>query len=417
MYTHGKIMPIGISEKEEPLFKKREITKNGKKRIILDKETATSTTIEAVDYISNRLKQVNRLNFANRNTIMDNFFQKLLMFYNLEKFSIIRIDIENFFDNINAKTVKSVIKEQPGLSRAEREYITTFFKRNEIHTGISLINVISELLGERVDSEIKRTFKDKEILYYNRYVDDIILVCKNDNIDKNYIISKINEILKTNIGEGAVVNDKYEQITQGTKENTLDYLGYSFKCIGSGNKSHVVIGISPKKLDVIKKKLKRVIQLFCEGQDSEDALLIKLDIFFKRYVFFAPSKSNQNKPVWQSRGFLSHYKLIQKFVVSDDTKYVILDESVASLLNGEDIRNIFREFGIDIPNKLKRAISFNRYKFSCKKNKAFIANRMIGLPYGSIYGVADKLGLNVSTFMSYDEISKSIYMSIYGEEE
>ena len=149
----------------------------------------------------------------------------------------IRLDIKDFYPSIDHDIISSKIRSKI-KKREILELINNCLTKNTVSKpskeniqksccgvpqGLSISNILANIYLQNIDSKYK-CFKN---LSYNRYVDDILILCKYNDIEsiKNDLIFDFNSIKLS-------VYDLDEEKTKSSWGNISDgftYLGYSFQ--------------------------------------------------------------------------------------------------------------------------------------------------------------------------------------------
>lgn len=152
--------------------------------------------------------------------------------------SYIKIDIENFYPSINHDILMSYLykttKKSEFTSLLKKAITQETVCKNSKKTpkylnglgvpqGLSISNILASIYFIEFD---KKYYAEKDFEYF-RYVDDILILCKNEDIDFifNSIKSDMND-LKLTIHE---LGKNEEKTAQGKIENNFYFLGYSYK--------------------------------------------------------------------------------------------------------------------------------------------------------------------------------------------
>lgn len=144
--------------------------------------------------------------------------------------SYLKIDIKNFFGSINHEKLFSIItskikskkilmllwsaiKNPTGLEQNNSEGLPQ---------GISISNFLAHIYLSKLDEK----FETMEDLEYVRYVDDILIFCYADRLKE--IMKQIEEDLSLLDLEVNYTKEKVGRIVDLSRNETLDFLGYSF---------------------------------------------------------------------------------------------------------------------------------------------------------------------------------------------
>lgn len=168
---------------------------------------------------------------------------------------IIRTDISGFYESIPRAALIKKINEDNLLTYNSKKVIKQILYEYGILSGQNLKGIprgvgisayLSELYMRKLDEEM---LKSPSILYYARYVDDIIIVYTNSNPS----IKSLRVFSKSIIEKGLKRNRQKTSLTKvsGSTAHTIDYLGYTFK-FGTGD---VRVNITKSKVERYKSKI------------------------------------------------------------------------------------------------------------------------------------------------------------------
>jgi len=163
--------------------------------------------------------------------------KKCIIKINPRDYGVLRTDIQNFYGSINrdkliAKIRSKIRSEQliKLLTQAiqvpivpknyKRKELTNYREEKGIPQGLSISNILSSIYINDID----RYIMEGSQCSYFRYVDDILVISRIDDLDniKNMIDSKLGEI-------NLSLHNSREKHHQNTANIPFDYLGYSFK--------------------------------------------------------------------------------------------------------------------------------------------------------------------------------------------
>ena len=85
---------------------------------------------------------------------------------------------------------------QNPLYQEQKKYFITQYCNSFKYTfsGLSLSNTLCELVARDFDNILKQKLKDFGIMFYQRYIDDCLIV-SNTNIDQSTLEQLINEVI------------------------------------------------------------------------------------------------------------------------------------------------------------------------------------------------------------------------------
>lgn len=184
-----------------------------------------------IDVIKNQLNNSFKPIIAERKVPdLINKVNKVILSHQYDSF--IKIDISKYYDNINhdilLKKVHSLINDNDFISLIDKLIKNPTLNDEESSKSICDLNstgvpqgiAISNILGNIYLNDFDRQYYEDKNIEYVRYVDDILLFCKDKDIVKykNSITEKLCDY-KLNINEEKYHSGKIEE---------FDFLGYKF---------------------------------------------------------------------------------------------------------------------------------------------------------------------------------------------
>lgn len=290
--------------------------------------------------------------------------------------SYIKIDISNFFDSIDHNLLMNKIINQkinPVISNLILKSIknSTAGEKSEegLPQGIPISNILSHLFLSDFDSK----YKSMENIMYCRYVDDILIFCRDSERDtlKETIINELKNEYKLLINEQKTIDGSLDKLT---RHNPLIYLGYTFfrsdknskyitsvrietkrlieqKIISIFNRfkndkgsknarvilydlNRLITGSFSRKIDSNEEKIKRFGWLFFYSQISDESLLWHLDSFINKQIHLL-IKNNPNLDIYiqnqlknRKRFVTSFYEIKYNF---DNTTYILNPDNLSTV--------------------------------------------------------------------------------------
>jgi len=170
---------------------------------------------------------------------------------------VIRTDISSFYESIPNEKLLQFIENDALLTFKNKALFKSLFKKYKdlsgksigIPRGIGVSAYLAELYMKKIDHVMKY---DDRVIYYARYVDDIVVVTLGDKSVANAVFSELKEGIKEldlEINEEKTIGPLD---FGGNNTNNFDYLGYSFSRNGS---SSISINLSNRKLSKIKSRV------------------------------------------------------------------------------------------------------------------------------------------------------------------
>ena len=245
---------------------------------------------------------------------------------------VIRTDIKNFYESIPQKILLEKINNDYLLSIKTKKFINQIFESyNEltgktdtntakgVPRGIGISAYLSELFMRNVDNQIQEL---DDLIYYARYVDDIIaiFVPQSKKVDDSYLkkyLIRIKEIVEK---EKLFINEEktkeYNLLdslsSNNLKNNSINYLGYE---IGSAEKQ-LVIELSERKIKKYFDRIKLSFKSFSKKKHHNRKRAFKLLSARIKYLT-SNTKLRNNKDnvfvgIYYSNPFLNSDKSLKK---------------------------------------------------------------------------------------------------------
>nr|WP_256128042.1 reverse transcriptase domain-containing protein [Arthrobacter sp. SDTb3-6] len=226
--------------------------------------------------------------------------------------SIIKLDIEECFKNIDHEILMNKLGSHAGVPRFVLKHVASvlnsyeriYGQRRGLPQGVPSSSVLAEIYFEKFDNRLRQ---HPRTVLYARYVDDIVIVCHgNEIVSVQETISEQLGLLKFKINEL-----KSEKISHPSDINTdLTYLGYTF-AFNAGSGQLQGIDISEDKFNRYEMALCRLEQ-FGKNQvcwsRSQD-----VDLFlggFEYLIYQHHSKGDEDSPrIVTGLGYSARYVL------------------------------------------------------------------------------------------------------------
>lgn len=214
----------------------------------------------------------------NRHAVMQNL--KLQMNTNLPIY-VIRTDVHSFFESIKHDRLFALIDRNSVLSVKSKEMTKNIIREYDrvknaalvpkgqgVPRGIGISSPLSEIYMADIDKEIKGR---KEVIFYSRYVDDILIILaylpQQMNLNKYYkeLVSKFNEeygLTLQPVGAAKCeLHDMYKHILGVPRNQTLSYLGYKLY-VGGTDDRNVLFGLSDDRKTRFKNRVDHAFERF-----------------------------------------------------------------------------------------------------------------------------------------------------------
>lgn len=319
--------------------------------------------------------------------------------------SFIKIDIKNFYDNINHKVldkklskkirtplVKSLILNAirtPTVTKNHSKEDSLYSNCLGVPQGLSISNVLAEVYF----SDFDKKYKSKKRFRYYRYVDDILILCQENDIPKiqDDIFKDIEENHKLKVNTSKCKKGRIDRVG-------FDFLGYRIEKLKSIGK----IGLTIKKSTKLKFE-KSLVDMFTRYGHTDT-------ISPKEFVFYLNNKitgSISNKVNGTSEKEKKYGWVFFYSQIDDINVFYHFDWFVKKLI--DDFNFTKRLKGLMIKNFVKTyyEIIYNRSK-----------TKYIHRP--DILSIEDKRFLLIDTFnvkesylKSEEEIERFYYAKVY----
>ncbi|EAI7228444.1 RNA-directed DNA polymerase, partial [Campylobacter coli] len=212
----------------------------------------------ALKFVQKDIQRSFKVKQSDRNAIIEQI--KCLIDDEIPKF-ITRLDVKNFYETIPHNKLKKIIKENYILEPISEKIIFIILKEYNklsnnqnigIPRGIGISAYLSELYMRDFDKKVNNL---KEVIYYARYVDDIIII-STSNIE-----NKIENLLEKETQLSFHDNTSQKRKIIDTSKNGqlhFDFLGYTFK----KEKKQLSISLSKNKINKYKNKITKTIECY-----------------------------------------------------------------------------------------------------------------------------------------------------------
>lgn len=206
--------------------------KSGRKIYFFKKRRRVGKILDKL--IARKIKNAFRLRVMDRDSAIFQLCDALQLSprgkRNVEGSAVLRCDIRSFFESVDQTHVIQLLRTNPALDEYVLDYLEEIWeesnKRNSgstkgLPTGLATSNVLAELVMRNVDLKF---LAHEAISAYVRYVDDIVIVCKQDTYETVKTLFRQELSLL-----GLSLNDaKTVDIANGNSQRQFDYLGYRF---------------------------------------------------------------------------------------------------------------------------------------------------------------------------------------------
>lgn len=349
----------------------KQIYQNGKARNVACFESGCYEEIVS-KYLKRKIDIDFTIKYPNRSRIMKEFFELAETLPNMSDFTIYKFDFRNFFDSINGQQVYKDYFKRTNLFRFEVNLLEKLLEVAKTCTaGIPTSNALTEVVSCDFDKRLKTVLAQHGLIFYSRYVDDVMLVF-NRFVDNSVLEDKIKTVIEDVFSAHSVTINP-EKSVYLSKSNlvvkTFSYLGYNFR-YDESNKVFIY-GIEPKKIE---KYMKRYRKILLDYKKTNDITLFKerYDFFVSRVVFYNNFGSSANKVgKWEVIGISENYSELRHFI--DHKKPQRIDSTTSFFLTHSLIKETKNTLG-NLPYFLKE--KSRKDKNNNEQNNIWIKTRM-----------------------------------------
>jgi len=300
------------------------------------------------------VKQANRFAIINQlNSLLTDNFPKI----------VLRTDVKSFYESIPHDKLLAKINNNPLLSFLSKKIIWKILKdflkesdaekKTGIPRGIGVSAYLAELYMRDIDKEISSM---KDVTYYARYVDDIIIIfTPTTNQKAPSYIDEVKSIIE--LGTGLTINSTKTKEIDLVKNNAaweLDFLGYQFEF---KNLKFDQIKLTSNKLNKYKSKITKTIQEFIlqSKYDSKGArrLLIHRLNFLTGNTRLENNKANVLVGIYYTNSLLS--QPLDDLIALDIFLITEIDLHIVNL----DLRKRLKLFSFKKGFEEKRYVNFS----------------------------------------------------------
>ena len=208
--------------------------------------------------LQQQLRYIYGIKAANRNQVVSQLINVIRDTYPKV---IIKADVEHFYESIDLSYIVDGLRRDGLLDKRSMRLIESIQESMNnskgLPRGVGLSAYLAEYRMRGFDRQMRQL---DDLIYYARYVDDVILVFPAEPpVDKTVIKAKMLKALGKR-GDLSFHKDEPLQISWGSESNVVSfsYLGYSF----SLEKKKMTVSIANSKVDKIKKRIDDVFTRF-----------------------------------------------------------------------------------------------------------------------------------------------------------
>lgn len=295
-------------------------TQQGKKRVIYSYPKLSCEDI-ICQYLKRQLDVTFHVKYSSRGRIMNLLFNVLPVVKDMNDFVIIRADFKTFFDSVLVRHVYDNYIHESLLKRYEKELLESYASAFKYcYAGLCLSNGMTEIVCRDFDERIRAKLSQYGMFFYERYVDDILLIM-NKFISKDKVLELINLTIMEVFGDCpvklATAPGKFSYISkrdlQPNTSKTLSFLGYEFEiknAVDAQGKTIIKFryGITEKKRRKYSGIIERAIIQYSKDNNIE-LLRQRIKIYSARIVIGRTIGSSTFD--WLTKGIVANYNELQ----------------------------------------------------------------------------------------------------------
>lgn len=397
------------------------LTQSGSKKRYI-KQFADCYSAESVlcKCIKQILDKIFRIQYPNRNKSVHSVFDMLKAVKQMTDFTIIKCDFKDYFNSVSAQYVFEKFIKEKLSNRFEADLIDNFTKQTKYtYAGFSTSNVMAEIIAEQFDTAVRLAFADKGILFYERYIDDTLIII-NEHIEEAECHLILNDTLKSIYHDESIKSkpkcktrfnySKFIHVTHRglmaipNTAKPVDYLGYEFLFAHKPDaKKHqdivLTYGVTEAKQKKYKKRLENLIALFTheriDGVANPDYK--NLELLRHRIAAFTSREVYQSRrfrqTVWKTKGFIGNYGELRYLLETD-----LIDGATKSFLK-DLVTNAFTNAGFTTLPYFMLGSSgksgFNLFE-NMKKNKTLLFVERIGYSELALKRLCSQVGISLT---------------------
>lgn len=271
-------------------------------------------------------KSINKITQQNRNEIV---LSIMALIQEHKPYSILRLDIKNFYESISRTDLLDKIKRDKIYSIDTVRILESFFECFErerifgLPRGLSMSAILAEYYMRNFDKACK---KMDGVFFYARFVDDIIIFTTNQELKELDLQDKLPQGLRFNTKKSKTIKFVFDKNYTPINEY-FSYLGYQFDVDYAKNKVNFYVDIAPEKIKKIKT---RIVKSFLDYNENKnfDLLLKRIKFLTNNYFIY-----NKNRDTKIKSGIYYNYKYITiEKINKDQLSLYDLDKFLQSII-------------------------------------------------------------------------------------
>ena len=171
------------------------LNQNGKKRLVKKYNDLYSVENILCQCIKQILDRTFKVKYPNRNKTTRTLFNILTTAIQMSDFTIVKFDFKDYFNSISSIYVFEKYLKNGLLNRYEIDLVNNFVNATQYaYAGLCNSYVIAEIVARHFDESLRQVFVSNGMIYYERYIDDGILIL-NEHLEEYEIREKLKNVL------------------------------------------------------------------------------------------------------------------------------------------------------------------------------------------------------------------------------
>jgi hypothetical protein len=386
------------------------LNQDGKKRFVkqyLDIYSPESVLCQCIKQI---LDRTFKIKYPNRNKSVRALFDTLKVVKQMADFTIIKYDFKDYFNSVSTPYVFEKYLKEKLTDRSEADLINEFASKTKYaYAGFSTSNVIAEIIAQQFDIAMRLAFAGKGVLFFERYIDDSIIVI-NEHIEASDCHSLLQNMLvkifrdpsitalpkcKTKFNKSKFVYISRRGLTATPR--TVDYLGYEFTLKDTNDQVEISYGITEAKRRKYSNRINGMIRLYKEPileDGSTNSDYQNMELLRRRIAAFTSRTVYQSRRfklmIWKTKGFIGNY---------GELRYLLetaLIESATKKFLKSMVKKAFSQAHLRLPYFIKGACRKSGYSLfeNMKANKTLLFVEHIGHSKSTLSRLCSQVGIN-----------------------
>ena len=425
---NGKTMPKTPAEQDQIVFEVDEAFRNsafdfnnatsvilsqdGRKRLVKKYTDLYSPENILCQCIKQMLDRAFKVRYPNRNKISHDLFAILTATIQMADFTVVKFDFKDYFNSISSIYVFEKYLRGSLSNRHEIDLVKTFvYSTKRAYAGLCTSNAIAEIIATHFDKAVRQKFASNGAIYYERYIDDCVLVL-NEHMEEAEVKRLLTAILLEVFHDTSLkcpqckTKFNWKKFRYISRRNVLlqkcsiDFLGYEFwfasKPVGRKTEITIQYGITLTKQNKYRDRLDSLIFSYTNSSSPDygkiELLRHRIAAFSSREVYLT---KHFRASVWRVKGFISNYGELRYLL---DTG--LIETGTEAFLKNA-IEDAFDRAGIDKPYFLMGGgntdCGYNLYG-NMKSNKTILLVDHIGYDYNALVNLCKQVEIsNIDT--------------------